>query len=183
MLPRPSKRTTTLPKTPAPLQTVRKVLARLKYSVPLYKAESGFSILTEEYLTFQTVSLMQMITLHPEQHIRNRKQRQCRKQVNPLPNHKRKPTSSRSKPHNSQDSYKCQCRQAAISKILVNENAPNRHITPKYQKALESCIIPLITPKFGRLIHLSATVPSQSPRNSLSRTRRPPLTFWYSEEA
>ena len=39
-----------------PPQTVRKVLARLKYSVPLYKARSGFSILTEEYLTFQTVS-------------------------------------------------------------------------------------------------------------------------------
>ena len=39
-----------------PPQTVRKVLARLKYSVPLYKAKSGFSILTEEYLTFQTVS-------------------------------------------------------------------------------------------------------------------------------
>ena len=38
-------------------QTVRKVLARLKYSVPIYKARSGFSILTEEYLTFQTVSL------------------------------------------------------------------------------------------------------------------------------
>ena len=37
-------------------QAVRKVLARLKYSVPLYKAESGFSILTEEYLTFQTGS-------------------------------------------------------------------------------------------------------------------------------
>jgi hypothetical protein len=37
-------------------QTVRKVLARLKYSVPIYKARSGFSILTEEYLTFQTVS-------------------------------------------------------------------------------------------------------------------------------
>ena len=41
---------------PAPHKTVRKVLARLKYSVPLYKAESGLSILTEEYLTFQTVS-------------------------------------------------------------------------------------------------------------------------------
>ena len=39
-----------------PPQAVRKVLARLKYSVPLYKARSGFSILTEEYLTFQTVS-------------------------------------------------------------------------------------------------------------------------------
>ena len=37
-------------------QAVLKVLARLKYSVPLYKARSGFSILTEEYLTFQTVS-------------------------------------------------------------------------------------------------------------------------------
>ena len=37
-------------------QTVRKGLARLKYSVPIYKARSGFSILTEEYLTFQTVS-------------------------------------------------------------------------------------------------------------------------------
>lgn len=33
----------------------RKVLAKLKYSV-LYKAESGFSILTEECLTFQTTS-------------------------------------------------------------------------------------------------------------------------------
>ena len=39
-----------------PLQTARKVLARPKYSVPLYKARSGFSILTEEYLTFLTVS-------------------------------------------------------------------------------------------------------------------------------
>ncbi len=39
-----------------PPQTVRKVLTRLKYSVPLYKARSGYSILTEEYLTFQTVS-------------------------------------------------------------------------------------------------------------------------------
>ena len=37
-------------------KTVRKVLARLKYSVVhLYKARSGFSILTEEYLTFQIV--------------------------------------------------------------------------------------------------------------------------------
>ena len=49
--------------TPCPiLQTVRKVLARLKYSVPLYKARSGFSILTEEYLTFQTVSPTQSCT-------------------------------------------------------------------------------------------------------------------------
>ena len=38
------------------LQTVRKVLARLKYPVPLYKARSGFSILTEECLTFRTTS-------------------------------------------------------------------------------------------------------------------------------
>lgn len=38
-----------------PPQVVRKVLARLKYSVPLYKAGIGFSILTEECLTFQTV--------------------------------------------------------------------------------------------------------------------------------
>ena len=37
-------------------QAVLKVLARLKYSVPLYKAESGFSILTEECLTFRTIS-------------------------------------------------------------------------------------------------------------------------------
>ena len=35
-------------------QTVRKVLARLKYPVPLCKARSGFSILTEECLTFRT---------------------------------------------------------------------------------------------------------------------------------
>ena len=39
-----------------PPQAVLKVLARLKYSVPLYKAKSGFPILTEECLTFQTVS-------------------------------------------------------------------------------------------------------------------------------
>ena len=38
-------------------KTVRKVLARLKYSVVhLHKARSGFSILTEEYLTIQTGS-------------------------------------------------------------------------------------------------------------------------------
>ena len=39
-----------------PPQAVLKGLARLKYSVPLYKAKSGFSILTEECLTFETVS-------------------------------------------------------------------------------------------------------------------------------
>jgi hypothetical protein len=33
---------------------------------------------------------------------------------------------------------------------------------PKYQKSLESCIIPQITPKFERLIHLS---PLQSTNN------------------
>ena len=44
------------PPDPYPPQTVRKVLARLKYSVPIYKAESGFSILTEECLTFRTIS-------------------------------------------------------------------------------------------------------------------------------
>ena len=33
-------------------QAVRKVLARLKYSVPLYKARSGFWILSEGCLTF-----------------------------------------------------------------------------------------------------------------------------------
>ena len=41
---------------PSPPQTVRKVLARLKYPVPLCKARSGFSILTEECLTFRTTS-------------------------------------------------------------------------------------------------------------------------------
>ena len=40
--------------------------------------------------------LMQMITLHPEQHIRHRNQRQCHKQVNPMPSHKRKPPQSTS---------------------------------------------------------------------------------------
>ena len=40
----------------SPPQTVRKVLARPKYPVPLYKAKSGFSILTEECLTFRTTS-------------------------------------------------------------------------------------------------------------------------------
>ena len=44
------------PMTRIPPQTVRKVLARLKYSVPIYKAESGFSILTEECLTVRTIS-------------------------------------------------------------------------------------------------------------------------------
>ena len=37
-------------------QTVRKAHARLNYPVPLYKARSGFSILTEECLTFRTIS-------------------------------------------------------------------------------------------------------------------------------
>ena len=39
-----------------PPKAARKVLARPKYSAPLYKARSGFSILTEECLTFQIVS-------------------------------------------------------------------------------------------------------------------------------
>ena len=39
-----------------PPKTARKVLARLKYPVPLHKARSGFSILTEECLTFRTTS-------------------------------------------------------------------------------------------------------------------------------
>ena len=121
------------------------------------------------------ILLMQMITLHLEQHIRHRKQHQCHKQVKPTPSHKRKP-------HNPQNSYQCQCRPHTF-KILVNENAPNLHFAPKYHNSPESRIIPLITPKFERLIHLSATTPSQSPRNSLSRTRRPPLTFWCSEVA
>ena len=37
-------------------QAVRKLLARLKHSVPLFKARSGFSILTEECLTFRMTS-------------------------------------------------------------------------------------------------------------------------------
>ena len=37
-------------------QAVLKVLARPKYSVPLYQANSEFLILAEECLTFQTVS-------------------------------------------------------------------------------------------------------------------------------
>ena len=41
---------------PSSHQAVRKVLVRLKYSVPLSKAESGFAIVTEECLTFRTVS-------------------------------------------------------------------------------------------------------------------------------
>lgn len=55
-----------------------------------------------------------------------------------------------------------QCRPATTSKILVNENAPNRLLGPKYHNSLESCIIPQITPKFERLIHLS---PLQSTNN------------------
>ena len=47
-------------------QTVRKVLARLKYSVPIYKARSEFSILTEEYLTFQTVSPLRKSSLYSD---------------------------------------------------------------------------------------------------------------------
>lgn len=110
----------------------------------------------KEPLLFQRsqTPLMQMITLHPEQQIRHRKQRQCRKQVNPLPSHKQKP-------HNPQDPYQCHCRPPA-TKILVNENTPNRHLAPKYQNSPESRIIPQITPKFERLIHHS---PLQSTNN------------------
>ena len=49
----------------SPPQVVRKVLARLKYSVPLYKAGIGFSILTEECLTFRTVSPPPLLIFHP----------------------------------------------------------------------------------------------------------------------
>ncbi len=49
-------------------QAVLKVLARLKYSVQLYKAKSGFSILTEECLTFQTVSPTTKDTMPPVFH-------------------------------------------------------------------------------------------------------------------
>lgn len=110
----------------------------------------------KEPLLFQRsqTPLMQMITLHPEQQIRHRKQRQCRKQVNPLPSHKRKP-------HNPQDPYQCHCRPPT-SKILVNENAPNRQLAPKHHNSPESCIPPQITPKFELLIHLS---PLQSTNN------------------
>ena len=92
------------------------------------------------------ILLMQMITLHPEQHIRHRNQRQCHKQVNPTPSHKRKPT---------------------IHKILINANAdrpPPRYLSMKtcinvqQKNSPESCIIPQITPKFERLIHPSPTV-------------------------
>ena len=38
------------------LQAVRKVIARLKYSTPLYKARSKFSVLTEECFTFRTTA-------------------------------------------------------------------------------------------------------------------------------
>ena len=50
-----NKRPTKAPNQNHP-QAVLKVLARLKYSVPLYKAESGFSILAEECLTFRTIT-------------------------------------------------------------------------------------------------------------------------------
>ena len=51
-----TKRPTKAPNQNHPPQAVLKVLARLKYSVPLYKAESGFSILAEECLTFRTIT-------------------------------------------------------------------------------------------------------------------------------
>lgn len=72
------------------------------------------------------ILLMQIITLHPEQHIRHRKQRQCHKRVNPAPSHKRKP-------HNLPNSYQCQCRPHT-SKILVNENARNSLIVTQTKK-------------------------------------------------
>ena len=80
----------------------------------------------KEPLLFQRsqTPLMQMITLHPEQQIRHRKQRHCRKQVNSLPSHKRNPL-------NPQNSYQCQCRPAATSKILANENVPHCHPNEK----------------------------------------------------
>lgn len=56
-----------------------------------------------------------------------------------------------------------QCRPAATSKILVNENVRNSLIVTQTKKnSPESCIIPQITPKFERLIHLS---PLQSTNN------------------
>lgn len=38
-----------------PSQAILKGLAKLKYSGPLHKAKSGFSIITEDCLTFQTL--------------------------------------------------------------------------------------------------------------------------------
>lgn len=56
-----------------------------------------------------------------------------------------------------------QCRPAATSKILVNENVRNSLIVTQTKKnSPESRIIPQITPKFERLIHLS---PLQSTNN------------------
>ena len=113
-----------------------------------------------------------MITLHPEQHIRHRKQRQCHKQVNPTPSHKRKP--------HKQDPYQCHCKPPT-SKILVNENtrttslphtqkppapnpSPNQHQHP-----------PLILPHH----HLKSLRIHQTPlsatihRQPLDKLRRP----------
>lgn len=63
-----------------------------------------------------------MITLHAEQHIRHKKQHQCRKQVNPLPIHKQKPTSRR-KPRNSNENVRNSLivtKTKKIARILYN---------------------------------------------------------------
>lgn len=87
--------------------------------------------------------------------------------------------------------------QTSKPKIKANANAdltPPKYLSmkmyvivslsPKRKKnSPESCIIPQITPKFERLIHLSPTVHEQSPRNSPSHTAHPPTTSSYSAEA
>lgn len=88
-------------------------------------------------------TLMKMITLHPEQHIRHRKQLQCHKQVNPTPSHKRKP-------HNPQNSYQCHCRPTT-SKILVNENV--RQSLRKNYTWFTGCLSPKNTdPSFLKIV-------------------------------
>lgn len=75
-----------------------------------------------------------------------------------------------------------QCRPAATSKILANENVP--HCPPNEKKFAR---IPYNPTDYSKIratnSSLSPTVHEQSPRNSLSRTRRLPLTFWCSEGA
>lgn len=100
-------------------------------------------------------------------------------------------------PQTSKSNANATSESPTIHKPLINATAdrpPPRYLSMKIH------VIVSLSPKrkrFARILYnstdytkiratnssLSPTVHEQSPRNSLSRTRHPPLTFWYSEEA
>ena len=102
-------------------------------------------------------------------------------------------------PQTSKSNANATSESPTIHKPLINASAdrpPPRYLSMKMKRYVIVSLSPK-RKKVARILYnptdsskiratnssLSPTVHEQSPRNSLSRTRRPPLTFWYSEEA